>query len=280
MSLSFTIFARMITMLAGVGSLLTAPAAAADLFTPDLVGPAATVDQGRFGYFSDNLAKWNVVLGAGAMIAPKFEGSKEYKVSPVPFVSASFGDRVVVDPRGLTVNIYKTHGFSFGVRGGYDLGRKEDDSDHLQGLGDIDAGGVVGGTIAYELGAFEIYSSLEKIIGGSDGMEAKLGMDVFQRLDRFVFRSGVSATWADSKYMETYFGVAPEQSANSGLAVYQAGAGFKRVDLEASVTYMASENWMVRGQAAVGYLLGDAADSPIVQDKLQPSAMLMVGYRF
>ncbi len=43
---------------------------------------------------------------------------------------------------------------------------------------------------------------------------------------------------------------------------------------------MASENWLIRGQAGLGYLVGDAADSPIVQREVQPYGVLMVGYKF
>lgn len=79
--------------------------------------------------------------------------------------------------------------------------------------------------------------------------------------------------------MASYFGVTSEQSARSGLRQYDAGAGLKRFDVDASFTYMATENWLIRGQAGVGFLTGDAADSPVVQDDVQPSAMLMVGYK-
>jgi outer membrane scaffolding protein for murein synthesis (MipA/OmpV family) len=54
----------------------------------------------------------------------------------------------------------------------------------------------------------------------------------------------------------------------------------KRADFSISATYMLDANWMVRGEAGLGILLGDAADSPIVVDKVQPSGMLLVGYRF
>jgi len=80
--------------------------------------------------------------------------------------------------------------------------------------------------------------------------------------------------------MQAYFGVTPEQSARSGLARYDAGAGLKRADFSISATYMLDESWMVRGEAGVGVLLGDAADSPVVLEKIQPSGMLLVGYRF
>ncbi|MBB3390945.1 outer membrane scaffolding protein for murein synthesis (MipA/OmpV family) [Rhizobium sp. BK275] len=80
--------------------------------------------------------------------------------------------------------------------------------------------------------------------------------------------------------MRSYFGVTPLQSARSGLDEFDAGAGFKRVDLSASVTYMASEHWFIRGQAELGILTGDARKSPVSQKDIQPSMMMFVGYKF
>jgi MipA family protein len=126
----------------------------------------------------------------------------------------------------------------------------------------------------------ELYASVDKTIGGSDGLLGVVGANVSHNYERFIFSAGASTTFADDNYMESYFGVTAAQSLRSGLPEYEAGAGLKRYDIEASVTFMATENWLVRGQAGVGFLTGDAKDSPIVQDDMQPSAMLMVGYRF
>ncbi|GAB4064883.1 MipA/OmpV family protein [Ancylobacter sonchi] len=234
----------------------------------------------RLAFVSQKLAEWKVVLGGGAMMAPKYEGSDEFDIQPIPFVTATFGERVKADPRGISVNIYSVGNLNFSGQLGYDIGRKEDDSKRLRGLGDVDMGGVVGGMVTYEMGPAEFYASLSRTIGGSEGLEAKIGFDLAHTIDLFRFSAGLSATWADETYMETYFGVTAAQSAASGLPQYDIGAGFRRIDLDLAVTYMASEHWLVRGQLGIGYLLGDAADSPIVQEAFQPSVLLAIGYRF
>jgi len=237
-------------------------------------------DPERFDGFRGALHKWQVVVGGGAMYAPKFEGSKDYEVLPVPFISATFGDFVQIDPRGVLVDLYQADKFTISAKGGYELGRDEKDSDHLEGLGDVDAGGVLGGVVSYELGPMEFKAGIDKTIGGSEGLTGTFGAEISHTWERFIFSAGVSTTWADKKHMKSYFGVTADQSARSGLDVYEAGAGFKRVDLSASVTYMASENWFVRGEAELGILLGDAKDSPVVEKDTQPSVMMVVGYKF
>jgi outer membrane protein len=266
----------------GASLLLSSQAIAADVAAADESEPAAAVERrdfSRFDYISETLAGWKVVVGAGGMVEPKFEGAKRFEIKPLPLLMAEFG-RVSVDPRGVSVKVVEFQNFSFAARGGYDLGRDDSDDRHLRGLGDIDAGGVVGATAAYELGPVKFSVGLDKTIGGSDGLTGTVGAEASHMFGQFILTAGASATWADDNHMEDYFGVTRRQSSRSGLSRYKAEAGVKRVDVEASATYLIDEHWLVRGQAGVGYLVGDAADSPIVQRKAQPSGMLMLGYRF
>ena len=200
---------------------------------------------------------------------------------PVPFVSATFLDIVTINPSGANIAVYEQGPFELSARLGFEMGRKEDDADRLHGLGDIDMGGKVGVKAAVKFGPAEIFAQVDKTIGGSDGLEGEVGIEVSRPLtESLIVGASASAVFADENYMQAYFGVTPEQSARSGLARYDAGAGLKRADFSISATYMLDANWMVRGKAGVGVLLGDAADSPIVVDKVQPSGMLLVGYRF
>ena len=238
-------------------------------------------DVSRFGRVEQKLADWHVVLGGGAIVVPKYEGSDEFKVMPVPFVTATFLDVVTINPSGASVAVYEQGPFELSARLGYEMGRKEDDADRLRGLGDIDMGAKVGVKAAVKFGPAEIFAQVDKTIGGSDGLQGEVGIELSRPLtESLIVGASASAVFVDENYMQAYFGVTPEQSARSGLARYDAGAGLKRADFSISATYMLDANWMVRGEAGVGILLGDAADSPIVVDKVQPSGMLLVGYRF
>lgn len=271
---------RLTALVATIG-LLPITAFAADLETGDaLMVPPQQFDTGRYGGLRDKLHDWKVTIGAGAIYMPEYEGSDKFDVNPFPIFSAEFGDRVSVDITGVTVDLYERDGFRVGVKGGYERGRKEDDSDYLRGLGDIDAGGVIGGIVSYEHGPFEVYGKLDKTIGGSDGLTGTVGAKASYKYERFIFSADVSGTWADDKSMESYFGITSAQSASSGLAQYDAKAGVKRVDVKGSISYMMTENWLVTGAAGAGFLVGDAKDSPVVKDDVQPFAMLGIAYRF
>jgi outer membrane protein len=270
-----------------IAALLTAlvmfpqTAFAADLEVDDAVAaPAEQVDANRYGDFRDTLADWQLTMGAGAIYMPEYEGSDKFKINALPLFSAQYGERVHIDITGVTVDVFKYDGFRVGVKGGYETGRKEDDSDHLRGLGDIDAGGVLGGVISYGKGPFEVYANLNKTIGGSEGLTGAVGAKASYRYERFIFSADMSGTWADDNHMQSYFGITSAQALQSGLSEYDAKAGFKRIDVKASITYMMTENWLVTGAAGAGFLMGDAKDSPIVKDDVQPFALLGLSYRF
>lgn len=243
------------------------------LFRNSIVGDASTA-------MVDKLTQWHVVAGGGAMVKPSYEGSDEFDVIPVPMVSATFGESLRVDPRGVSLDLFKSSGLIFAGHVGYELGRDEDDHEHLRGLGDIDAGAVAGAKVSYVYRQVEVYAAVDQTLGGSEGLVGTLGADISYVIGRFLFAAGASATFADAHHMESYFGVNAAQSERSGLAQYDAGAGLKRFDATASVTYLIDEHWLARGHIGLGYLVDDAADSPVVLDNLQPSGVLTLGYRF
>lgn len=225
---------------------------------------------------------WRVSLGGGARMGPKYEGSDEMKISAMPFFGLSWRDYVFLDGmQGLGVNAIRTRRFRLGLAVGYAPGRDQDDSDRLQGLGDIDPAARVRLFGAYSLGPVRLSANISRDFGGSDGFQIRPQVMVPFPLSKKVrLMSGVSVTWADSNYMESYFGVTPGQSVLSGLPTFDADAGFKSVAFQFGVNWDLTERWFARASVGVGHLLGDAADSPITESHVQPSVGLFVGYKF
>lgn len=253
------------------------PVLAADIGKSDRVADPGGFDNARYSSSSE----WKITLGAGAAYAPAYEGSDKLKAGAVPLVSIQYGDTLDIDFSGVTVNLLNQNGFRLGITGGWESGRKEkDDRKNLRGMGDIKAGGVVGGVIAYGIDPFEVYATLDKTIDGSEGLTATVGASVSQKFEQFVIGAALSATWADDNHMQSYFGVTSAQSARSGLRKYDAKSGFKRIDASASVSYLLTENWTVTGAGGVGFLIGDAKESPLSKKDIQPFAMIGVSYSF
>jgi outer membrane protein len=267
-------------------ALLVLPAQAADISSAVAKEDKADVSSqpsntSELGTVRQTLHDWKVVVGAGALYQPKFEGSSEYEISPIPFISATFYDRITIDLTGLTIKAYQKGPFSFEAKAGYDLGRDEDDADRLRGLGDIDAGVTVGGKATYDLGLANVFLSVDQTLGGSEGLLATAGISAERPVSaKMLVGAEASVTYADDNYMQSFFGVNAGQAARSGLSEFNAEAGIKSVELSLSATYLISDHWLLKAKQTVGFLTGDAADSPIVEEDVQSKTLLLLGYRF
>lgn len=237
-------------------------------------------------------SKWDVQVGAGVMVGPKYEGSDETEVTPIPLLSIEWDDRIFLNPGdGLGVHIYNGENARLSTSIGYDGGRDEGDSSDLRGLGDVDGAAVAKLNFEYEFGPVTPYVSVSKHIGGSDGLEAQIGIQSMLPLGRPPLSEtdtrripfltfGVSADWADEEYMSSYFGVTALQSGRSGLQQFSASSGFKSANAEIGIMYPILDSWSVNGRVGYSQLLGDAADSPISKEDGQVSGGVFVAYQF
>jgi outer membrane protein len=83
--------------------------------------------------------------------------------------------------------------------------------------------------------------------------------------------------------METYFSVDRGDAIRSGLSTYDADSGFKDFSLGVVLQHGFARNWSVIGVLKYTRLLGDAADSPVVDDAGSANQLLtgaFVNYSF
>ena len=74
--------------------------------------------------------------------------------------------------------------------------------------------------------------------------------------------------------METFYGITTGQALRSGLRQHDADAGFRDVFVNLASGYKFSEHWTLIVQAQYRRLVGDAADSPIVDDEGSPNSLV------
>ncbi|MDO5706934.1 MAG: MipA/OmpV family protein, partial [Paracoccus sp. (in: a-proteobacteria)] len=159
--------------------------------------------------------------------------------------------------------------------------RDAGDSDHLTGLDEIDRTVELGARFSYGMGPVTGYAALRRGFGGHEGVVGTLGARYRTDVnDRLTIWTGVSVDYGNSSYMGTYFGVAEAESAASGLAAYDPGAGFKSAAAKVEARYSINDNTALVGEVEYGRLIGDAADSPVVLDKNQPSVRIGITRRF
>lgn len=226
---------------------------------------------------------WQV--GGAVFMTPKFEGSKSYSVYAFPFVApASLGTgEGFVQVKGLDdfrFRVLKYYGFEAGPLAGYRFGRDSSDSSKLAGFADIDGGFVVGGYAGYRFSSLFLSASYHHQVSGDDtGGVVRLKAEQTLYADgRNKLVGSLGTNIASKDYMTTYFGVSPAQAGL--LPVYNASAGFKDVNVGLTATIELSRSWTLYATGSYARLLGDAADSPVIDTSNQFFAGLGLSYKF
>ncbi len=226
-------------------------------------------------------------LGAGAAMVPDYEGSDDSTGAPALFFSAKWEQGYFIKLAGNSVrgNILASKNWSLGPVLQFRAKRNDDvDNKQVSKMRKIDStveGGVFGG---FNSGAWD--ASLQWVTDTSDkhdGSLAKVMAGYSWKKPGLVTRVGISSTYADDDYMDTYFSVDADNSARSGLDEYKAKSEIKDVGVDVTVRYSINNNWDVMGMLGYKALLGDAKDSPVVDDAGddgQFSAGLLAIYNF
>ncbi len=257
-------------------------------------------------------AESSLVLGLGVGATPDYIGSDDYDAIPVPVLKYDWsgsagsaptsgfkGELGLIDasagfPNGLDVGVARlstpSRHFTLRLGGGYRFGRDADDNDALHGMGDVDGQAIARVTLASEpanargLGIFYGVKYEADVTDETNG-------DTFTFFagDKFALTPKATLTitgrtqWADADYMQSYFGVSASQAARSGNRRFDANSGFADAGLEARLNYALTDHWMLFGSFGYSRLLGDAADSPLVDGEgsaNQFRATTGVAYRF
>ncbi|MFB9225228.1 MipA/OmpV family protein [Paracoccus cavernae] len=213
-------------------------------------------------------------LGLGAEYSPEYMGSDEKDVSPwIILRNASLGRQGAA---GET-----TDGFSVLPSFNYVGRRDPNDHDALEGMENISAAGEVGVRLGYDLGPSTSYVTLRKGFGGHHGLRGELGTKYdFRANDRLTFTGRANANYGNDDFAETYFGVTDAEAATSRYAAYRPDGGFHSVAVSLEARYAMTDTLAVLGEIEYERLIGDAADSPLVEDKGQPSIKLGIVRRF
>ncbi len=234
--------------------------------------------------------EWTLTAGAGAVFEPDYEGSDDYEWTFVPLVKATWRDMLtignVTGGYGAEATPFRFDTVSLGFGVAYWNGRDANDNAALAGLGDID-GAIIGtATLAKR---FELVDARATLLydfsGNRDGtaVEAELSAPLITSDTGVEVVAGASTTWADNNFMSNTFGVNTTQAANSGYAIYNAEAGFKDVAVSLQASYDVTTQVALTVRGEVKQLLGDAADSPIVNrqgNSTQGSVFTGITYQF
>ncbi|HWK48083.1 MAG TPA: MipA/OmpV family protein [Stellaceae bacterium] len=232
----------------------------------------------------------SITMGLGASIAPAYEGSKNFKANPLPYldIKGLFDNRVFLSTtRGLGANLLDLGPFKAGLSVSYGGGRSSSDSSRLKGLSNVNGGPVLSGFMTYELKPVSFELKAGNTFGPNPGTEVSFGTNyAFTPLPRLHVSVGPQITWADSRYDKAYFGVTSAEAARATalgnpMRAYSPGAGIKDIGLSATGMYQVTEHWGLVTHVGLSELVGDAAkNSPLTQRTFQPSFAIGGTYKF
>lgn len=226
-------------------------------------------------------------VGIDVSASPNYEGGKSYRVLPLTSLSLS---KSVVSPatifvQGLLAGVsypmgpYAAAGLLIGVH----PGRNQDDAAVLNGTGDI--------ATSLEYGVFARAHSgpasadIRFLQSAHSGYGNRVTLSVaYALIAKPLDKVSVSAdtSWSNGPSQQTWFGIDSEQAASStaGLSTYRPSAGFSRADLKFNWDHRLNTQWSLQGSIGVGSLLGDAADSPVVERRASVFGSMGAAYQF
>jgi outer membrane scaffolding protein for murein synthesis (MipA/OmpV family) len=238
--------------------------------------------------FQPDLPTFRTVLGAAADLAPIYDGARDYRVKGGPVINIHYKDAAFLSTgEGLGYNFLRGDHYQFGVAMAYDLGRKERyDLTNLHGMGDIGAAPVAKIFGSYVLSKkFPLILRVDgrQFIGGAQGAVGDAGvyMPLPGSSKSFVMFAGPSITLATHHYLQTMYGVSPEQSLASGHPAYEIPhAGTSAVGVGFSATKFVTAHWLLNVDAAVSQIRGTPAQSPIIESRTQKTLAVSVDYQW
>jgi outer membrane protein len=235
----------------------------------------------------------DVTLGLGAGYAPDYDGSEDYQAVPLWNLRLGnlYGEETFAQIVGPTLssNLLPNEHWRLGVAGLYKPDYDNVDNNKVEDLKSTDAALLLGPTLGYDFAtgiardfAVEV-DALYDVANGNGGVVTPRLRGKTELAPGLVGEARLSTTWASGDYMGNFFSINSADAARSGLDTYDADEGVKDVSVGGSMTYRFTERWSLTGIASYSRLLGDAADSPIVDDEGDENQLFagaLVNYRF
>lgn len=197
-----------------------------------------------------------VELGASGVVAPRYEGSDDYRVSPIPIIRLR-----KFNLGSVHIDSTDRQGFSFYPSFRYRGKRRSSDVPSLPGLPGRDISLEFGLGMAYETEFWRVFGELRYGAVGHNGIVGDIGMDAILRpQDELTLNVGPRLSFADGTYMDWTFGVPANIPAVAG---FDADGGLKSAGIEALARFDLDPSWSLEAGARWDRLLNDAGNSPI-----------------
>ena len=222
-------------------------------------------------------------LGVGARAAPDYPGADSYRVGP----TGLFGFRALRLPGGVEIGTPDARPLDpgFGVSGSarYLASRGPGRHPELADLDRVKAALELGLSMRHVTDTWRVFADLRYGVVGHKSWVGDLGADAILRLGpRWTINAGPRASFGDSRFKRTYFGVTAAEAANSGFDFFRPSGGVVSVGAEIEVRHDITPDWAIIGSLSYDRLQDDAGRSPITAQgsRDQWGASIVVTRRF
>lgn len=218
-------------------------------------------------------------VGLAPGIVPDYSGSDNYTVGIAPTARLQLGKSnryIRLLANELSVNLWDSSNWSAGPVLLYRFGRGKVDDAVVSRMRDIPNN--------VEIGAFAGWSWTGKPDPRHRfGVSVQVLRDVSEVHDGYLISAsarywrpvsrpltlsiGIATTYGSGNYHATNFGVNVADSAASGLPVFKAEGGIRDIRISPVLVFSFSPKWHLGGGMVFSRLLGDAADSPVVNTR-------------
>lgn len=227
---------------------------------------------------------YHASAGPALYVAPTYPGARASREVWFPFVDADIDDRFYTSAEDLLgVYAYKTEATQIGAAVAWDLTHRiASDDERLRGLPNV-----------RETARFKLFASrtvyfitgdtnvATDVAGHGQGTLAQANLwFTIPFAPSFSVSLGPGVTWADTRYMSTFYAVTPAESAHSGLSVFPTRAGVADAHLNGLAEWALLSHLRIGVSAYLAHLKGDAADSPITERLGQATVVGWVAYRW
>ena len=224
------------------------------------------------------VAAADVTLGLGPAVGPDYQGSDDYELVPAWQLVVSdlyhpATNVTVIGPR-LRSNLVPHPQLRAGIAGLF-IGERDDVSDkRVDNMRNTDTAVMLGAIVGWDFlpqPEVGLIAGVEAVydVANDNGALVSPHIRYANVLPGSPWSVGTEffTTWASDDFMTEQFAVSNADAGRSGLPRFRADEGFKDVGLRVGANYRFTDHWSTTLLGQYTRLLGDAADSPIVDDR-------------
>lgn len=231
---------------------------------------------------------WTVSAGPGVLAVPRFPGSGDLRVLPVPAFDIRYRDLFFASIQsGIGFNLVRTRPITAGPLVRPDFGRLSSDARRdLRGLDRVDFAPEFGGFVQADLSrTLSLRAEARQAVGGHGGLVADFSATYARPIGHSAFIAiGPRLRLTDSRYQRAYFGITPTQAARTGFSTFSPGGGLTSMGFGGVISVPVAKRLDLAFAAGYDRLVDDPARSPIVRStkgsRDQPVLALSLSYAF